>query len=135
MQLILLRQICNLKEEPDMRAAVYESFGGPITIETVPDPTPPPGGVVIRVGATGLCRSDWHGWMGHDPSIALPHVPGHELAGTVAASTLLEQVHALEKLGVTEGSISWPVLPHNDHAKGQRNYSDDDSGAISPATA
>ncbi len=68
-----------------MRAAVYKSFGGPITIETVPDPTPPPGGVVIRVGATGLCRSDWHGWMGHDPSITLPHVPGHELAGTVAA--------------------------------------------------
>jgi len=41
--------------------------------------------VVIAVGATGLCRSDWHGWMGHDPEIALPHVPGHELAGVIAA--------------------------------------------------
>jgi alcohol dehydrogenase len=41
--------------------------------------------VVIRVAATGLCRSDWHGWMGHDAGIALPHVPGHELAGTVEA--------------------------------------------------
>jgi alcohol dehydrogenase len=40
---------------------------------------------VIRVEATGLCRSDWHGWMGHDPDITtFPHVPGHELAGTVA---------------------------------------------------
>jgi alcohol dehydrogenase len=68
-----------------MRAAIYESFGGPIAIHTVPDPAPPPGGVVIRVGATGLCRSDWHGWMGHDPDIRLPHVPGHELAGTVTA--------------------------------------------------
>jgi alcohol dehydrogenase len=51
----------------------------------VADPTPEPHGVVIKVEATGLCRSDWHGWIGHDPGIALPHVPGHELAGTVAA--------------------------------------------------
>jgi len=41
--------------------------------------------VVIKVGATGLCRSDWHGWMGHDPDICLPHIPGHELAGTIEA--------------------------------------------------
>ncbi|EPJ49152.1 MAG: Zn-dependent alcohol dehydrogenase [Osedax symbiont Rs1] len=37
------------------------------------------------MGATGLCRSDWHGWMGHDPDICLPHIPGHELAGTIEA--------------------------------------------------
>ena len=42
-----------------------------------------PGGVVIKVEATGLCRSDWHGWVGHDTDIVLPHVPGHELAGVV----------------------------------------------------
>ncbi len=41
--------------------------------------------MVIKVGATGLCRSDWHGWMGHDPDICLPHIPGHELAGTIEA--------------------------------------------------
>jgi alcohol dehydrogenase len=41
--------------------------------------------VVIAVKATGLCRSDWHGWMGHDTDITLPHVPGHEFAGTIAA--------------------------------------------------
>jgi alcohol dehydrogenase len=40
-------------------------------------------GVVIRVEANGICRSDWHAWMGHDPTIELPHVPGHELAGTI----------------------------------------------------
>ena len=68
-----------------MKAALYDTFQSPLRIEQVPDPTPPPGGVVIRVGATGLCRSDWHGWMGHDPDIRLPHVPGHELAGTIAA--------------------------------------------------
>ena len=68
-----------------MKAAVYEAFASPITIQTVPDPTPTPDGVVIQVMATGLCRSDWHGWMGHDPDITLPHVPGHELAGIIAA--------------------------------------------------
>lgn len=68
-----------------MKAAVYEAFQQPITIQTVPDPTPPPDGVVLEVKATGLCRSDWHGWMGHDPDITPPHVPGHELAGIVAA--------------------------------------------------
>lgn len=66
-----------------MRAAIYRRFGGPITIEDVPDPPVPIDGVVIRVGASGLCRSDLHGWEGHDPTIRLPHVPGHELAGTI----------------------------------------------------
>lgn len=68
-----------------MRAAVYHSFGGPVEITEVPDPTPTGEGVVVQVSATGLCRSDWHGWMGHDSDIRLPHVPGHELAGKVVA--------------------------------------------------
>lgn len=51
----------------------------------MPDPTPSRDGVVVRVETTGLCRSDVHGWLGHDDGIALPHVPGHELAGTIAA--------------------------------------------------
>ncbi len=69
-----------------MRAALYGEFEKPLTIETVPDPAPPDRGVVIRVKATGLCLSDWHGWMGHDPDITLPHVPGHELAGVIEAT-------------------------------------------------
>jgi alcohol dehydrogenase len=68
-----------------MRAMYYEQFGAAPEIRTLPDPTPTNSGVVISVKATGLCRSDWHGWMGHDPDIRLPHVPGHELAGTIAA--------------------------------------------------
>lgn len=68
-----------------MRAAIFEEFGQPFTIQNVPDPAPGDQGVVIRVEATGICRSDWHGWMGHDPDIRLPHVPGHELAGVVEA--------------------------------------------------
>jgi alcohol dehydrogenase len=65
---------------------VYEGFEQPIADAEVDDPPPASHGVVIRVAATGLCRSDWHGWMGHDPDIVrFPHVPGHELAGTVEA--------------------------------------------------
>jgi alcohol dehydrogenase len=69
--------------ELPMKAAVYTEFNKPLTIQNLPDPVPTNHGVVIGVKATGLCRSDWHGWMGHDPDIRLPHVPGHELAGVV----------------------------------------------------
>ncbi|MFJ2236952.1 zinc-dependent alcohol dehydrogenase family protein [Streptomyces sp. NPDC087859] len=68
-----------------MRAVVFEQYGDPAEVREVPDPAPPTHGVVVRVEATGLCRSDWHGWQGHDPDITLPHVPGHELAGVVEA--------------------------------------------------
>lgn len=68
-----------------MKAMIFERFGAEPTIRAVPDPSPAPDGVVIEVVATGLCRSDWHGWKGHDSDIVLPHVPGHEFAGVVSA--------------------------------------------------
>jgi alcohol dehydrogenase len=66
-----------------MKAALYREFSGPIEIQNLKDPEPAVEGVVIKVEATGICRSDWHGWMGHDSDITLPHVPGHELSGIV----------------------------------------------------
>ena len=66
-----------------MKAIVYHEFRGPVNIEEVSDPRLPDDGIILEVEATGLCRSDWHGWMGHDPDIKLPHVPGHEMAGTI----------------------------------------------------
>ncbi|WP_371784860.1 zinc-dependent alcohol dehydrogenase family protein [Streptosporangium subroseum] len=67
-----------------MRAVIFDEFGADLEVREVPAPEPSPGGAVIRVEATGLCRSDWHGWQGHDADIrTLPHVPGHELAGVV----------------------------------------------------
>ncbi|MCC2315512.1 alcohol dehydrogenase catalytic domain-containing protein [Cellulomonas xiejunii] len=66
-----------------MRAVVIEQFGVIPQVRHVPDPACPRDGVVVRVAATGVCRSDWHAWQGHDDDVTLPHVPGHELAGTV----------------------------------------------------
>lgn len=67
-----------------MRAVIFDAIGATPEVREVPEPVAPDGGVVVQVEATGLCRSDWHGWVGHD-DIALPHVPGHELAGVVSA--------------------------------------------------
>jgi alcohol dehydrogenase len=67
-----------------MQAVRYDTFQQLPDVVEVDDPRCPPAGVVIAVAATGLCRSDWHGWMGHDPDIKLPHVPGHEFAGVIA---------------------------------------------------
>ncbi|MEF8794873.1 MAG: zinc-dependent alcohol dehydrogenase family protein [Salinivenus sp.] len=66
-----------------MKAIVYDDFGAHPAYRSVPSPEPAPHGVVLRVDATGLCRSDWHGWQGHDAMIEPPHVPGHEVAGTI----------------------------------------------------
>ncbi|NUS40677.1 MAG: alcohol dehydrogenase catalytic domain-containing protein, partial [Terrabacter sp.] len=65
-----------------MRAMVIDEVRARPAVREVPDPTCPVDGVVVRVVATGMCRSDWHAWAGHD-EIAFPHVPGHELAGVV----------------------------------------------------
>lgn len=67
-----------------MIAICFEEFCGPIGVAAVADPIAASDGVVIAVRATGICRSDWHGWQGHDADIkTLPHVPGHEFAGEI----------------------------------------------------
>jgi alcohol dehydrogenase len=60
------------------------AYEQPLSMEAVKAPVPASDGVVVEVRATGVCRSDWHGWMGHDPTITLPHVGGHELCGVIA---------------------------------------------------
>ncbi len=67
-----------------MKAVVYEDYGRMPSLADVRPPSCPDGGVVVAVKATGVCRSDWHAWKGHDP-VSLPHTPGHELAGVVAS--------------------------------------------------
>jgi len=66
-----------------MKAILLESFKSPLRVTQVPDPETPEQGILLEVKASGLCRSDWHAWMGHDLDIELPHVPGHEFAGII----------------------------------------------------
>lgn len=65
-----------------VRALRYDTYRGTPALVDVPEPACPPDGAVVAVRATGVCRSDWHAWQGHDP-VPLPMVPGHELAGVV----------------------------------------------------
>ena len=84
-----------------MKAVIYEQFQQPIGISTVDDPNPAEHGVVIKVMASGLCLSDWHGWMGHDPDIRLPNVPGHEFAGIITAvGTAVRNWHVDQRVTV-----------------------------------
>ena len=66
-----------------MKAIVYDLFKGPVSVKEVPYPQLKDNSVIIKVMASGICRSDWHGWQGHDKDIVLPHIPGHELAGVI----------------------------------------------------
>ncbi len=67
-----------------MRALQFDAYGGVLAVVDVPSPSCSADGAVVEVRATGLCRSDWHAWRGHE-EVALPHIPGHEFAGVVVA--------------------------------------------------
>ncbi|QWC85101.1 alcohol dehydrogenase catalytic domain-containing protein [Nocardioidaceae bacterium] len=67
-----------------MRAVVYDAYGSPPELRHVEEPACPRDGVLVAVEATGVCRSDWHAWRGHDP-VPVPMVPGHEWAGRISA--------------------------------------------------
>jgi D-arabinose 1-dehydrogenase-like Zn-dependent alcohol dehydrogenase len=70
-----------------MRAAVMEGVRAPLVVRDMPDPTPPPHGVLLRVEANGICRTDWHLWTGDwswiGIQLPMPHVLGHEFCGVV----------------------------------------------------
>jgi D-arabinose 1-dehydrogenase-like Zn-dependent alcohol dehydrogenase len=67
-----------------MQAVRYDAYGAAPSLVEIPAPECPDDGVLVEVRATGVCRSDWHAWQGHDP-VPLPQVPGHEFAGVIAA--------------------------------------------------
>ncbi|MDH3264624.1 MAG: alcohol dehydrogenase catalytic domain-containing protein [Paracoccaceae bacterium] len=67
-----------------MRVARLTGWRAPLEVAQLPDPLPPEGGVVLKVLACGICRSDWHAWTGADP-VPLPFTLGHEYCGEVVA--------------------------------------------------
>ena len=107
-----------------MRAMIMDAVGRPLSVREVADPEPPRGGVVVEVRATGLCRSDWHAWAGHD-DIALPHVTSsvvvllvHGYAvrpegaldryGDFLHSLILESLNASLPTNMTFIGVLWP---------------------------
>jgi len=71
-----------------MKALIYT---GPKTLEfrEMPDAVPAQGQSLVAVKAVGICGSDMHGYLGHDPRRVPPLVLGHEAAGEVIAGPLL----------------------------------------------
>ena len=72
-----------------MRAAILRDYGEPLAIRDVPEPDAGPDDAVVRVDACGVCRSDWHAWMGHgewaDDRVPRGQILGHEPAGEVVS--------------------------------------------------
>ena len=67
------------------KAAVLKALRQPFQIESVPDPAIGPDEVLVQTRTCGICRTDLHIQDGLAYVPALPHIPGHEPAGVVAA--------------------------------------------------
>lgn len=81
-----------------MRAAVVRTFHEDLSIETVDDPVCPDNGVVLKVDACGVCRSDHHGWIGEHPRVKPGSIMGHEYCGTVVEAGPLAQYAVGDRL-------------------------------------
>jgi propanol-preferring alcohol dehydrogenase len=84
-----------------MKAMVLERPGTELRPTELPDPSPGPGEVLLRVHACGVCRTDLHIVDGDLP--ALPHavIPGHEIVGEVlAVGAGAEQIAVGHRVGV-----------------------------------
>jgi alcohol dehydrogenase, propanol-preferring len=66
-----------------MKAMLLDEPGRPLRAADLPDPEPGPGGVLLRVSACGVCRTDLHVVDGELSDPKLPLVPGHQIVGTV----------------------------------------------------
>jgi alcohol dehydrogenase, propanol-preferring len=66
-----------------MKAMVFRSAGRPLGLESLPDPEPGDGQVLVRVRACAVCRTDLHIVDGELDRPKLPLVPGHQIVGAV----------------------------------------------------
>ncbi len=68
-----------------MQAVVLQAFGAPENLrpQIVPDPSPGPGEVLLRVHACGVCFHDVINRRGNLPRTSVPAILGHEAAGEV----------------------------------------------------
>ncbi|CAN7457887.1 alcohol dehydrogenase catalytic domain-containing protein [Phenylobacterium sp. LjRoot225] len=66
-----------------MRAAVFKGAGQPLAIETLDDPKPGPGEVILKVHRCGICGTDLHLTSGHAFDFQPGTVLGHEYSGEI----------------------------------------------------
>ncbi len=81
-----------------MRAAVIRQYRADLSLETVSDPVCEPDGVVVKVLACGICRSDWHGWVGEHAKVKPGAIPGHEYCGEVVEAGPLARWNVGERI-------------------------------------
>ena len=106
-----------------MRAAVVEELNKPLVVRNVPDPECPADGAIVRVGANGICRTDWHLWTGdwawRGLAIQPPFVLGHEFSGTIeevgrAVTGWKRGDRVIFPMNPGEGTCAW-CLSGNQH--------------------
>ena len=56
---------------------------GQTSVESVAEPKPKDGEVLLKVRMVGLCGSDLNSFRGSNPLVSFPRIPGHEIAGTI----------------------------------------------------
>ncbi|NBZ87055.1 zinc-dependent alcohol dehydrogenase family protein [Stagnihabitans tardus] len=81
-----------------MRAAVLREYRADLSLETVPDPVCEADGVVLKVLSCGICRSDWHGWVGEHARVKPGAIPGHEYCGEVVEAGPLAKFRVGERV-------------------------------------
>jgi L-iditol 2-dehydrogenase len=64
--------------------AIYYPAWDELELRDVPEPSPKPGEVVLRVAAAGICGSELHGFVTHSARRTPPAIPGHEFCGQVS---------------------------------------------------
>lgn len=83
---------------------VLDAPGRPLRAAELPVPEPGPGGLLLRVRACGVCRTDLHVVDGDVRCSRRPVVPGHQIVGTVEGTR--ERV-GVPWLGWTCGTCSY----------------------------
>jgi (R,R)-butanediol dehydrogenase/meso-butanediol dehydrogenase/diacetyl reductase len=91
-----------------VKAAIFKALGQPLSVENVPDPTPGPGEVVVKVSRCGICGTDLH--ITEDPIFRAPAgtILGHEYAGEVVATgASVERVKVGDRVAVLPVRGCW----------------------------
>ncbi len=106
-----------------MHAMLLKAPHTPLEWTELPDRSPGPAEIRVRIGACGVCRTDLHVVDGELPKPHLPIIPGHEIVGRVDAigsavtGLRLNQRVGIPWLGHTCGTCQYRV-------SGQENLCD-----------